>query len=473
MFFYGALFLNFLAFFYKSFFVLDPDLGWHLRLGEHILRFGIPKNDPLSYTMPTYRFIDHEWLTNILLFLIHKHVGFIGLALFFSIITTTALFFLFKNKTKNKEVIYGWFLFLIGSIFLSYVGIRPQVISWFFTAIFISILRKKGKILLLLPPLMILWANLHGGFFIGLVLIAIFITGDIVCCKTYKKLLLIFFITFLASFINPYGHLLWGEVWIQLSDTSLRWKIGEWMPAFLYFDIAYWGYITLSLALILKNKKKIYFTDILLYFIFGLAGIMSIRNIPLWIIVSVYPIKKAINLLFDEIKQFNNEGKRRLKIVLIWLRVILFILIIFQLTILFLSIDGFSEKIFYPQKALEYLKKVSPAGRVFTLYGWGGYYAWRNPDKKVFIDGRMPSWKRNTAPQGESRDAIGEYKLIILGKTPPRELKKKYGVDYILCSSDIIKKRIFSSPSECGLLKKSPQLRKIYSDNTATIYAII
>src|SRR3990167_10696773 len=59
---------------------LDPDFGWHVRMGNYILANGIPQTDPLSYTMPNFPFIDHEWLTNVLMAVGYERLGMAGLA---------------------------------------------------------------------------------------------------------------------------------------------------------------------------------------------------------------------------------------------------------------------------------------------------------------------------------------------------------------------------------------------------------
>jgi len=61
----GFLLIIFVIFLIRGGVFLDPDFGWHLRVGEIIQESGFPKTDPLSFTMPTFGFVDHEWLTNI------------------------------------------------------------------------------------------------------------------------------------------------------------------------------------------------------------------------------------------------------------------------------------------------------------------------------------------------------------------------------------------------------------------------
>ena len=81
----------FIYFYYRSNVYLDPDVGWHVRMGQIILHAGIPKTDPFSYTMPSYPFIDHEWLTNILMTILLAKTGMIGVAAFFAFWTAISV----------------------------------------------------------------------------------------------------------------------------------------------------------------------------------------------------------------------------------------------------------------------------------------------------------------------------------------------------------------------------------------------
>jgi hypothetical protein len=89
-------------FIYRCWIYLDPDFGWHLRQGQLILSQGIPTKDPYSYTMPDYPYIDHEWLVNVLIYLIHSNFGMISLSAVFGLIATLSLVIILPKK------LFGW-----------------------------------------------------------------------------------------------------------------------------------------------------------------------------------------------------------------------------------------------------------------------------------------------------------------------------------------------------------------------------
>src|SRR3990172_11624222 len=71
-----------IVFWIRGIMLLDPDFGWHLRMVELILQNGISKTDPFSYTMPSYPFVDHEWLTNVVMSKIYGWSGDGGVGTF-------------------------------------------------------------------------------------------------------------------------------------------------------------------------------------------------------------------------------------------------------------------------------------------------------------------------------------------------------------------------------------------------------
>src|SRR6185437_9652769 len=124
--------LIFCIFFFIYFFIvasqtLDSDFGFHIRLGQLLVTKGIPTTDPFSYSMPSYPFIDHEWLTDISLFLGYPLLGVTGLTIIF-VLLAMASFCIQYFAAKSKWAILPLVL-AMGAV-VNYLGIRYQVLSW-------------------------------------------------------------------------------------------------------------------------------------------------------------------------------------------------------------------------------------------------------------------------------------------------------------------------------------------------------
>lgn len=172
-------------FFHKP--LTDPDMPWHLKTGEYIFEHKtIPSTDPFSYARDEIPFIGHfiltqYWLAQLFLHLVYKTSGTYGL-IFTGAAVFTAIFGLLFYLIRRIGI-YLSLLFLSGLgllILWDFVALRPQILTFLFTAttlFFIERFTEKGDLRLLapLPLLMLVWANMHGGFIFGIMLLLIYL----------------------------------------------------------------------------------------------------------------------------------------------------------------------------------------------------------------------------------------------------------------------------------------------------------
>ena len=90
---------------FKLVWFLDPDFGWHLRVGELIAKQGIPRTDPFSFTMPSYLFVDHEWLTNVIIYFGYSLFGSVFLYFVFLILWLLLMWVSFLGSSKKWWVL--------------------------------------------------------------------------------------------------------------------------------------------------------------------------------------------------------------------------------------------------------------------------------------------------------------------------------------------------------------------------------
>src|SRR5919204_454913 len=75
----------------------DADTGFHIRAGEYILHnFAIPNHDIFSYISPPLPWVAHEWLSEVIMALVHRFSGLTGIVIFFSFLIGVAYFVLFR-----------------------------------------------------------------------------------------------------------------------------------------------------------------------------------------------------------------------------------------------------------------------------------------------------------------------------------------------------------------------------------------
>jgi len=462
--------LFFLSLFvFKGVLFLDPDFGWRVVAGESFLKRGIPKTDLFSYTMPSFPWVDHAWSLSVLIYLIYSTTGFLGLSVLFSLVALASLLISAKRvkaQLENPKLFEKIALVLDGrriplfvylplnfkylsyfvslpvilstSILFTFFGVRVQVFSWLMVSIILYIFFSEKvwqRWKFVLPILFLVWANLHGSFAVGIEAFFLFL---LLRAIRLRKVFLVdwfyFFVSLLATFLNPYGIGVWREVWSSVSDSSLRWRIAEWMPALTMLDLTIPTFIAFSGGLLFKYRKKFSLEEKGVFILFLLQAIASRRHLPLWTITALPISCKGIYYVWLEAKKVKEGVDRFNKIYEIGF---LFVSALFFIQAFFAIQEAnfLGKGNFYPKGAVNYLSGKVPNGQIFSEYGWGGYLIWKLPQKKVFIDGRMPSWRKKPLKEGELESAFDAYEEILKGKIDYKEVFRKFDIDTVLWSN--------------------------------------
>jgi hypothetical protein len=406
---FGAAFFGlaiFLVFVAAGSLYLDPDFGWHLMAGDYIRAHGVPAHDIFTYTARNFPWIDHEWLNDVIVSWLYGSVGYLGLGVIFGAIWTAAV--VLAGRSRN------WLLlFLAAMAMLPYAGIRP--ISW--TVLFLVILErilsaKNKKLLWLTPPLFLLWANLHGGFLVGLAVVAAEASP-----RVRSELTLVFVSGILVSFINPYGPRLYVELFRTLGDASLRYRVQEWEP--FYFALPTLLFICYTVALYWFGERRKVKGVVSIPGALLVAALLSSRNAPLFVVASIRKLEEYLGGLRAALPSRPGKKERRLLLALLAVPVLLSA---YSLYSFFWPSGG---GVSYPQQEVAYLKAHPCTGNLFNDYDFGGYLIWQLPGRPVYIDGRMPSWRyRGT-------DYYADFQRIY---TDPAFLKEQFGRYDIRCA---------------------------------------
>jgi hypothetical protein len=137
---------------------LDLDFGWHLQSGRYILQHGVSAHDIFTYTAPNFPWINHEWLSDVLIALMYAAGGFWLVAAMFAATWTGAIMLAVRRRVW-PVVMLAIVALLPGAV------VRPSV----FTALGLVVLLWMTERRLYWPvvALFAVWANLHGGFVLG------------------------------------------------------------------------------------------------------------------------------------------------------------------------------------------------------------------------------------------------------------------------------------------------------------------
>jgi len=447
---YVIAFLIYLAaFFLFSYNYADPDLWGHIKFGEEIYNSkSFVRYDRYSYTPGLKTWLNHEWLSEVIFYLIYRFLGSFGLVLFKIIIGLLITFMLWKMilaRTNFPWEVVPVLLILSISVISFGFAIRPQIFTYLFFTIFIygfySFKQGKKTLLLLLPILMILWTNLHGGFLAGIGLLFIYLVAEFASkSRVFKKgfqhpidnlklkvLLAIFSLSILTTLINPYFINLWSFLFKTLPQS--RPHIWEWLPAnldLLLIDnvLHYFILLLVSIFLIFTSRAKIPFSELCLFLSTLILSLKHTRHIPFFGIV-------AISILPSYLEHLILTKKRKLISLLNKINIIF--LCIVSASLIYEGVfkrgrDFFKiriEKYYYPIREVQFIKENNFEGNLLADFDWGEYCIWKlYPRCKIFIDGRY----KTVYP----REIINEFFNFLYAKKGWEDFLGKYPHHWIL-----------------------------------------
>lgn len=389
---------------------IDYDFWARLIVGKSFFQTGTLFNQDFYSYGTTHNFIDHEWGSSLVFYFLQSNFGDIGLYLFKTLIIFFTLFLIIKTiKLDNKDIKlhFLFFFFAIQSIsYTLFSTVRCQSFSFFFFALYLYLLKrikleKEYRLFWCFPILNIVWANLHGGFVLGLALIAIFALGEFLNdrkSKVYLYYFCAFIVTFLTTLINPYGI---EYITFIIDAFKLnRIHIIEWQSAFfnklfiyslLKFKLFFFPTIGLFIYTIIKNIKntsfKIFYKNIdkTKYILLLFVSIIALKALRCHVFFTL----SVLALCYKDFYDIFNK-KIPIKIDKIKEMILLFLILISTIShIIEYKFTNITKDTQYPIYAIEFIRINNLKGNVFVNFHNGSYAAYKlYPNNYVFMDGR-------------------------------------------------------------------------------------
>jgi len=457
----------------------DADTGYHIRAGEYIIdNLTVPHHDIFSHISPPLAWTAHEWLPEVIFALIHNVLGLTGLVVFMALIIALvyAILLKFLKASGISVIVAALIVVLATSASTIHWLARPHIFSLLIILIWYIILDiyqyKQKNYLYLLPPIMLLWVNLHGGFIAGLMLIGVYIMGNAYMAifqkgeredkiRKIKTLSIYFALCLLATLINPKGYKILLFPFNLISNTFIMDHVNEFLSPNFHDNLRYEYMLLFMIFLFGVSVLRLNAIEIMLVLIFTHMSLYSARYIPLYAIVLSPILAKQIDYLLHEyrerrlIRRFLAMSERTAKTDSMAKYNLWAIATVIVLTIMVftgnLSYEFDKKKL--PINALQFIQKEKLQGNMFNNDEFGDYIiyaAW--PEYKVFFDGRSDMY-------GEK---IGnEYLKVTQIKSGWEDVLKKYSVNWI----------IFHTRSALSsLLLERDDWKLIYSDKVANIF---
>ena len=428
--------------------VQDPDFWWHIRIGQWMAEHGrLPSTDIFTYTVPQHVWTDHEYLTELGMWVVYHAFGALGISIAFGLVTWAGFLLLYRQVRRQPYVIAALGLGLAALAGYPIWGPRAQMITFALTILELywlqAYLTGRSKKLTYFPLLMALWANLHGGWVIGFVWLGVALIAELIgwawdpanlAHRAHVRFLaIITAASAVAVLATPHGFSVYLYPFQTVGSMAQERLIIEWFSpdfhqSFLHaFELMVFAVIA-GFAL---RRPSVY--EFLLVAVSLALALQSVRNVALFVAAST-PVMIASYSEYWKQLSAARGWKPKVPPRPIFAAVTALALLIFTgaatLRVATLigpdhqrSLDASN----YPLGAADFLAAHPEIGmRMYNQYGWGGYLANRfypDPNRRVFIFGEA-------ALMGD--DLLNQYEDVQTLRSNWQQVLASYGVDYIV-----------------------------------------
>ena len=481
----------------------DAGIGWHIRTGQQILTtHSIPHVDPFSSTMggnpgPARQWFAWEWLYDLFVGQLEAMLGLNGVVWLTAAVIAVvfaAMFRLLVLSGVNLLVAVILVLLATGASTIHFLA-RPHVLSWLFALAWFWILDSSEyecvrddrpaaaqspnqRQLWLLPLLMLVWVNVHGGFLLGFVLLAIYWLGAVwewlrtsrdrledllhraATRRRATHLIYIGLLSAAASLANPYGWKLHEHVYAYLSNRFLMDHIEEFQSP-NFHGVAQKCFLLLlliALATLAARGRHLRLSQVLTVLFAVYAGLDASRNIPVSSVLLVMIIAPLLTL-----KSLDWPILRRMAAVETGLHGHVWAIVAVVATFCVAANGGrvgsrpLMDAHFDPQRmpvaAVDELQELSVAGPILSPDFWGGYLIYRlYPATRVVVDDRHDFY---------GDEFFKSYLKFVHGEPGWQDFLAKHDAGCIV---------VPSNATLATLLPLTDRWRAIYADPVATIF---
>ena len=397
----------------------DADLWWHVRTGIQILEEGqIPAVDAWSFTAAGDPWVNHEWVFDIVVALVYNAAGTTGLwalraVLFLTLIgTLTAL--LARRLREPLLILLG--LGLVIPIFGFFINVRAASFTYLFTVwslLALDLVRDgKNGYLIAFPAIIAVWANIHGGFLMGLALIGTtmgcFLLGidgirERPGSKAIAAIIVAGLATLAATVLNPWGIGLYGYLFQEMGASHAH--VTMWQPiqgaqliffySFLLVPLALW---VLSAILApapdsrLRGGPLRQFSLVFMLLLTAYTTWNAARFFVSMALFGTLLAADAFGILFRRIQEQSELELIEKLLQPRWTLLlagggVAVVCVPFGLSMINQP-RVYVEPVHYPIEAARWLADNPVGTNVAVPLHWGSYLIWHRPELRVSVDGR-------------------------------------------------------------------------------------
>ena len=455
----------------------DSDLWWHLAGGRWIAQTrALHFTDPFSFTRHGRPWFHPEWLTDVILHAWDRLFGTASLVWWkwgLLVATFGLLFRLLRQICGRSGSAYLAMLAAI-AIGAPFFDIRPQLHTLLGFVVILFFALTLSRRLWILPLVLMLWANLHSGFLLGLFTIIMVLSISFFYGEAPRRAAVLGLACVLACFVNGNGSdaLLWPIRFAQDSHSPFL-RVAEWLPPWepggIRSNLYYPSIATFVVSLVVvvgsggyRRQPRLTLSSAAIGLVTLVLSLRSRRFIPLFGISQSLMLAPALAAIAASLRRRIVPGMPWLNRPRVWQLALPVVALIFgglRLAPYPLSRNAFlylTDLDSFPVEAMNFIETNHIEGKVFSLYNWGGYIDLRTEGRlQVFIDGR--------AGTVFDEKTYRQYLRVTNLRDGWEDVIWDAGADFVLWPQ--------RNPKQIAELRKSGRWRPLYSDHVAALLA--
>lgn len=376
------------------------DLAYHLRAGQMILDGGgIPRTDTFTFTAAGLSWVDQQWGAQVILAATYRLAGWTGLVVLRAVLVGLLFGFLFvacrlRDADLRRAAWLSLAAFIVSAVALS---LRPQLFGMVLLALTLVILaarRRYPRLMWAIPPIVALWANLHGSFFLGPVAVGLaWLEDRHDRLPVARQTIVVGLAAAIAAMLNPFGPQVWAYAVGLSTNPAVTARITEWqpttvrtIPGLLFFTSA----LAVATLLARRGVRTSWPTLAWLGFFF-FVGVYAIRGVAWWPIGAAMAVAPLIARAERPVPATASRAPRRLNLIIVGALVLagLVLLPSWRATDPDLRApDGVVGDA--PPGITAVLRNLArPGDRLLNPQAWGSWFEFALPGLPVAIDSRI------------------------------------------------------------------------------------
>jgi len=448
------------------------DLAYQIRAGDIMLRsHRLIRTDAFTFTALGRPWLDQQWGSQVVLAWVYRLGGWPGLALFRAGLVGLIFLFAFLacRAAGTALRISAWLTLGSFAVLVGGLSLRPQLIGMGLFAVTVWLVfdrRRHPARLWMFPPLVALWTNIHGSFFLAPVLLGFAWLEDM--NERAPKPGRTFWVaaaSVVAANLNPFGIKVWSYAIGIPTNPEITKFVSEWQPPSIrdFAGAAFFISAAAVVAILAVRGRRTPWPSLLSLGAFFAIGLFAVRGIFWWAMVAPPILAKL--LAQDAMEKGRApeivlaDERRRSKPAPVNLA---FIALLVLLAVLYLPwfrpLDPVVGKGLLSDAptglTAALAHEVPPGARVFVAQKWGSWIEYAVPSDLVAVDSRI---------EVTSVDTWTRYSKVSVAQEGWQRILDRWGVQAVLASAE-------QQNQLLPWIRRDPGWRMVYRDHLGELF---